>query len=353
MERTQSGPALISVIVPVYKSEAFLGKCVESLLAQSFQDFELLLVDDGSPDDSGAMCDAYAAKDSRVRVIHKPNGGVSSARNAGLDAARGDYVVFVDSDDYVDPSYLEGLLLPLREQAEPEKTLVITDYQPFTPNGDEKRSFPQPFTVGLSEAAPQTFRDLIFGFRLFPPYCKLYRREIIEANHLRFDTSIRTAEDFDFNMRYVAHVETICYSPIPSYHYRVDYKKYRPSNHGVLGDSEIKSAHIMANGITNLARRMGVYEQIEPDFFRWAAQKHYFNRMPMLFAESDQVGKAERRKLYQRLIADPVYRNAAKAGIRLLPESTTRTIGCHADRFAVWYLFYRYQQLRSKKHQAK
>ena len=108
MERTQSGPALISVIVPVYKSEAFLGKCVESLLAQSFQDFELLLVDDGSPDDSGAMCDAYAAKDSRVRVIHKPNGGVSSARNAGLDAARGDYVVFVDSDDYVDPSYLEG-----------------------------------------------------------------------------------------------------------------------------------------------------------------------------------------------------------------------------------------------------
>ena len=230
---------------------------------------------------------------------------------------------------------------------------MITDYQPFTPNGDEKRSFPQPFTVGLSEAAPQTFRDLIFGFRLFPPYCKLYRREIIEANHLRFDTSIRTAEDFDFNMRYVTHVETICYSPIPSYHYRVDYKKYRPSNHGVLGDSEIKSAHIMANGITNLARRMGVYEQIEPDFFRWAAQKHYFNRMPMLFAESDQVGKAERRKLYQRLIADPVYRNAAKAGIRLLPESTTRTIGCHADRFAVWYLFYRYQQLRSKKHQAK
>lgn len=345
---------LVSVIVPVFKAEAFLDQCVQSVLTQTERDFELLLIDDGSPDNSPALCDAWAARDSRVRVLHKPNGGVSSARNAGLDAAAGKFIVFIDSDDWAEPDYLSRLL-SLQAQTAEECVLAVTDYRPFAPDGPEARDFPAPFTARLDgpDADPQAFRDLIFGFRLFPPYCKLYRREIIEANHLRFDTSIRTAEDFDFNMRYVAHVETICYSPIPSYHYRVDYKKYRPSNHGVLGDSEIKSAHIMANGITNLARRMGVYEQIEPDFFRWAAQKHYFNRMPMLFAESDQVGKAERRKLYQRLIADPVYRNAAKAGIRLLPESTTRTIGCHADRFDVWNLFYRYQQLRSKKHQAK
>lgn len=344
---------LISVIVPVYRAELFLPQCVDSLLVQGLGDFELILIDDGSPDGSGAMCDAYAAEDSRIRVIHKPNGGVSSARNTGLDAARGDYVVFVDSDDYVAPAYLEGLLAALQEQAEPEKTLVITDYQPFTPKGDEKRSFPQPFMVGLAEATPQAFRNLIFGFRLFPPYCKLYSREIIETNHLRFDTSIRTAEDFDFNMRYLAHVETICYRPIPSYHYRVDYKTYRPSNHGVLGNSEIKSAHIMANGITDLARRMGVYEQIKPEIYRWAAKKHYFNRMPMLFAESSQVGKAERRRLYQQLIADPVYRNAARAGICLLPKSTTKTIGCYADRFELWYLFYSLQRIRSRKQQAK
>lgn len=344
---------LLSVIVPVYQAELFLPQCVNSLLVQSHRDFELLLIDDGSPDSSGTMCDAYAEKDSRVRVIHKTNGGVSSARNAGLDAARGDYVVFVDSDDYVDPGYLDGLLAALPAQAVPEKTLVITDYQPFTPKGDETRSFPQAFTVRLPEAGSQVFRDLIFGFRLFPPYCKLYRREIIEAEHLRFDTSIRTAEDFDFNMRYVAHVETICYRPIPSYHYRVDYKKYRPSNHGILGDSEIKSAHIMANGITDLARRMDVYEQIAPEIFRWAAKKHYFNRMPMLFAESRQVGKDERRKLYQRLIADPVYRDAARAGIHLLPDSTTKTIACRADCFAAWYLFYSLQRFRNKKHQAK
>lgn len=91
----------ISIIVPVYKVEKYLEKCVDSILAQTFTDFELILVDDGSPDRSGAMCDEYAQKDPRVKVIHKENGGLSSARNAGIDVARGRYLGFVDSDDYI------------------------------------------------------------------------------------------------------------------------------------------------------------------------------------------------------------------------------------------------------------
>lgn len=341
MEQPLQQP-LISVIVPVYKAEAFLTQCVDSILAQTERGFELLLVDDGSPDNSPALCDAYAAQDPRIRVIHKPNGGVSSARNAGLDRAQGKFIVFIDSDDYVDADYLEQMLRALRETDSPEKTLILTDYQPFSPTGEEERVFPKPFTVNLSvpPASPQAFRDLIFGFRLFPPYCKLYRRDVIEAAQLRFDTTIRTAEDFDFNMRYTAQTDRVCYIPTPAYHYRVDYKTYRPSNHGVLGDSEIKSAHIMANGITNLARRMGVYEALQPEICQWAAQKHYFNRMRMLFAPSKEVSRSERKRLYKRLISDPVYREAASEGIRLLPRTTTRWIGCHADHFFVWYLFY-------------
>ena len=96
----------VSVIVPVYKAEAYLHRCVDSLLAQTFQDFEILLVDDGSPDRSGEICDDYARQDRRVRVFHKENGGVSSARNLGLDECRGEWVVFVDADDYVDENYL-------------------------------------------------------------------------------------------------------------------------------------------------------------------------------------------------------------------------------------------------------
>ena len=101
---------LISVIVPVYNVEKYLGKCVDSILAQTYENLEIILVEDGTKDNSGAICDAYAAKDSRIRVIHKENGGLSSARNAGMDIARGEYFGFVDSDDWIEPKMYETLL---------------------------------------------------------------------------------------------------------------------------------------------------------------------------------------------------------------------------------------------------
>ncbi len=97
---------LISVIVPVYNAEKTLRRCVDSILSQTFTEFELLLINDGSKDNSGVICDEYARKDSRIRVFHKENGGVSSARNVGLDNLRGEWVTFVDSDDYVENKYL-------------------------------------------------------------------------------------------------------------------------------------------------------------------------------------------------------------------------------------------------------
>lgn len=104
----------ISVIVPVYKVEKYLETCVDSLLSQTFSDIEIILVDDGSPDQCGTICDAYAQSDARVRVIHQPNGGLSRARNAGVAAARGSFVCFVDSDDYVAPEYCETLYTLLK-----------------------------------------------------------------------------------------------------------------------------------------------------------------------------------------------------------------------------------------------
>lgn len=101
---------LISVIVPIYKVEEYLEECVQSILNQTYQNFELILVDDASPDNCGKMCDAYAEKDEKVKVIHKENGGLSSARNAGLEIAEGDYIVFIDSDDYIRDCYLEDMV---------------------------------------------------------------------------------------------------------------------------------------------------------------------------------------------------------------------------------------------------
>ena len=101
---------MISVIVPIYKVEKYLRRCVDSILNQSYTDFELLLIDDGSPDGCPQICDEYAQQDTRVRVFHKPNGGLSDARNYGLDRMKGEYVSFIDSDDYVGPDYLTVLV---------------------------------------------------------------------------------------------------------------------------------------------------------------------------------------------------------------------------------------------------
>ena len=106
---------LVSIIVPVYNVKPYLNRCVDSLLGQSYQNMELLLVDDGSTDGSETLCDEYAAQDARVRVLHKKNGGLSDARNAGVDAAKGEYLSFVDGDDWVSPYYIENLYRALEQ----------------------------------------------------------------------------------------------------------------------------------------------------------------------------------------------------------------------------------------------
>lgn len=119
----------ISVIVPVYKVETYLPACVESILTQTFRDFELILVDDGSPDSCGSMCDAYGARDPRVRVIHQPNGGLSAARNAGIDAAVSAYITFIDSDDVVDERFLSAMYQAAKQA---DADLVTSWFVPFS-----------------------------------------------------------------------------------------------------------------------------------------------------------------------------------------------------------------------------
>lgn len=128
---------MISVIVPVYNVEPYLRKCIDSILAQTYRDFELILIDDGSPDNCGAICDEYAAQDSRIRVIHQGNCGVSVARNTGLDAAKGEYVSFVDSDDWIDNEYLEHLyrlLVNFQAQISSCRAMFCTDMTGHVPD---------------------------------------------------------------------------------------------------------------------------------------------------------------------------------------------------------------------------
>lgn len=165
---------MISVIVPIYKVESYLSRCIDSVLAQTCQDFELILVDDGSPDGCGAVCDAYAAGDSRITVIHKENGGLSDARNAGLLAARGEYIAFVDSDDWLMPNYLRYMLDTLRERGADicECGILRTDGTESAP--EETLSKVQCFEA-------QHAMGLLIEDKVLHQYVwnKLYRREVI------------------------------------------------------------------------------------------------------------------------------------------------------------------------------
>lgn len=185
----------VSVIVPVYGVEKYIDKCIKSIIDQSFKAWELILIDDGSPDQSGAICDKYAEKDQRIKVIHSENNGVSHARNIGLDNAKGRYVVFVDSDDWVNPSYLQNLI----ERSSADDTVVygnvINDYS------DQRNS-----VVSFSYEDGQNINldndvDLIVKYRLPEngfPIAKLFSREIIEQYKLRFDETLSYHEDHLF-----------------------------------------------------------------------------------------------------------------------------------------------------------
>lgn len=196
----------VSIIVPVYNAAKTLARCVDSLTGQTYENLEILLVNDGSRDESLSLCREYAASDSRIRVIDKPNGGVSSARNAGLDAARGDFVLFCDSDDWVEPDLCESML----EQYRPGDTVICEIDQP---NYRETHS-------DLTEEVPRA--KILHHFLLAPsPVNKLFLRSAIGA--LRFHEELRLGEDFCFVMEYLSRVDgklRFLYRPL--YHYNVD-----------------------------------------------------------------------------------------------------------------------------------
>jgi glycosyltransferase involved in cell wall biosynthesis len=170
---------MISVIVPVYKAEKYIESCVRSILAQTYGDFELILVEDGSPDRSGEICDALAETDTRIRVIHKENGGAATARNAGLDAAKGEYIAFIDGDDCVHPKYLE-FLLSLQQETGADFSMCYYDF--FTEEGEWFNGEPQTDCELLNGAELlENFSEHCRKVSLISLCMKLFKKEIFEG----------------------------------------------------------------------------------------------------------------------------------------------------------------------------
>lgn len=215
----------VSIIVPVYNTEKYLKRCVDSLLIQSYHDIEILLINDGSTDSSPIICDEYVSKDSRVRVFHTKNGGVSTARNRGIQEAKGEWILFVDSDDFVEPNYVCAFL----KNNPDHNSLILQNFRTVNENGV--------YTTGIynedSNAKLTTAQGIVrYGLFLNGFICsKLYNRGILIKNGIKFPLNISYKEDMIFLLKYLLHTESIEYVNGCGYNYFTHTNSLSSSSH--------------------------------------------------------------------------------------------------------------------------
>lgn len=204
---------MVSVIVPVYNAENRIRMCIDSVIAQTYNSFELILIDDGSIDMSGIICDEYACKDSRIKVIHKKNEGVGSARNVGLKLAKGEYITFLDSDDTWDKCFLEYATKKIGLN-----DLYLCGLKTYG-NGSEKEYVP----MHNVEVTPREMYENVFftipQMCVCGPCCKLFKRSIIYSNNITFKEELRCGEDTDFNLTYMQYAKNVLVDNKSLYNY--------------------------------------------------------------------------------------------------------------------------------------
>lgn len=244
---TQNYDVKVSIIMPVYKVENYVGRAIESIQAQTMGDFEFLIVDDGTPDRSGEICDEYAAKDSRLKVIHKENGGAPSARNMAMDIARGKYMYFLDSDDWAEPTMLEDMVKLAEDN---EAQLVVTGFYIDTYYNDTEfvtTHCAQPSRVYKTQREFRENAHRLFDHNLlYTPWNKLFLTDYLRAHDLKFPQTFW--DDFPFNLSVVRDVERVVVSDKAYYHfiraraesetakYRSDMYDKREEEHGWMMD---------------------------------------------------------------------------------------------------------------------
>lgn len=221
----------VSVIIPVYNVENYIEECLNSVINQTYKNLEIILVDDGSPDGSGKICDEYAIKDERIKVIHKENGGLSSARNVALDIATGDYVAFVDSDDYVDENTFSQAVESLEQT---EADVCMFSHRAVTENGEVDYKLPLDKSVYEKEEIKNVILPLFIGQKdgtepiLLGLVCRqVFRRDKIGTLRFRSEREYY-AEDVVFDLEFYVKANKLCVINKPYYNYR--YVPYSLSN---------------------------------------------------------------------------------------------------------------------------
>ena len=261
--------SLISIVIPIYNAEKYLEECLNSIKSQTYKNFEVIMVNDGSKDDSETICMNFLRSDSRFRYLKKANGGVSSARNLGLDNVKGDYITFIDADDWVDENYLDLLITTVKKN---HSDIVVSSYKQFN-NIDvfylRAYTIQEKYLLNFEKMNRDDFLT-IFPKLMSINVCfnnavaKLFRKELVK--NLRFDTSIKYGEDLDFYFRLYLNVDSISYVDEPTYVYRI---------HGDSTTSNFNQEH--AEQELSIFKQM--YEKIQEIGL---PSIHYFNKLKKL-----------------------------------------------------------------------
>lgn len=300
---------LISVIVPVYNVVDYIQKCLDSILAQSYSPIEVILVDDGSTDRSGALCDVYAGRFPNVRVIHTENHGLSAARNTGLREARGMYIGFVDSDDWIEPEMYDVLFDDLTEAgAEISCVGVKQDY------GDGASTLRK-----TSEATVCSGKDFLTAImensRVYGYVCnKLFRRETL--CDLKFKEALRSCEDLDFTVRYVTKCRKGVYTESELYHYR----QRGTSMTGELGYNARKLSVLDA------------YEAIMPIYEAYCPECMYILRRNYLKININILGRMRRSRCHDEAVHKRLTENVERTYLEVMNDPHNSK----AVQFNIW-----------------
>ena len=279
---------LVSIILPVYNAQNHLARCVGSICAQTYRNIEIIILNDGSKDQSLPVCEEFRQKDPRILLVDKANSGVTDTRNLGLKLASGKYVEFVDSDDYLDPDFTERLVAAAEEN---EADFVIAPYKMVIPAGASKPEQVldkiQDELGVMSVARPPEVREYgflpagvydkdTFALRLMDKpasyfysvlWNKLYRRDILTGNDIQFVSEMRWAEDLVFNLRYIQYAERFVAIDKPGYYY--------VQNPQSICHTQINAATIVQNKLQvfryykDLYTRLGIYEEVRPQLYKF------------------------------------------------------------------------------------
>lgn len=303
---------MISVIIPVYNMEKYLGRCVDSVLGSGYPDFEVILVDDGSTDRCPAIGKAYAQKDGRVKYIRQENQGVSAARNRGLQEAAGEWVVFVDADDYVAPDFLAAVA----QEEYAGYDLLLFDHFPLKERGWKKRRKSRKAPAAYSgKDIARNFTEKMLRFQplepgsrvaLASPCCKAYKREIIERYGIRFIPGIVFCEDQLFNIEYWQKIDSCLYVPETVYyvqaHLQSAMRRYNPWRLQYFARMEAELKRLLDQG--------GLFPQLEEPFYTHALSMVAYVLLSDAFDPRSGMSFRESCAVCEEIRANDIFREA-------------------------------------------